>query len=66
MVALGLCPGDIVSVKGDKGKDTLLVVLTDDNLEDSHARMSNPARDNAGVRLGDMITVQNSVTDALH
>jgi len=37
---LQLCRGSIVLVKGEKGKYTLLVILEDNNLEDSSAKVN--------------------------
>jgi transitional endoplasmic reticulum ATPase len=57
METLGLFRGDTVLVKGKKRKDTVLIVLADDDLEDGMARINRVVRANIRVRLGDIVTV---------
>ena len=57
METLGLFRGDTVLVKGKKRKDTVLIVLADDDLEDGMARINRVVRNNIRVRLGDIITI---------
>lgn len=53
---LQLSRGDIVTVRGNRGKDTLLIVVNHD-LDDSHAHLNAVARQNLGVTPGDTITL---------
>lgn len=57
MDTLQLFRGDTVLVKGKKRKDTVLIVLADEELEDGMARINRVVRNNLRVRLGDVITV---------
>lgn len=57
MELLELFRGDTVLVKGKKRKDTVLIVLADDDMEDGVARVNRCVRNNLRVRLGDIITV---------
>ncbi|KAH8148456.1 uncharacterized protein LAJ45_07558 [Morchella importuna] len=57
METLQLFRGDTVLVKGKKRKDTVLIVLADDDLDDGSARVNRVVRNNLRVRLGDVITV---------
>lgn len=57
METLGLFRGDTVLVKGKKRKDTVLIVLADDDLDDGMARINRVVRANIRVRLGDIITI---------
>ncbi|KAK3113397.1 AAA ATPase cdc48, partial [Teratosphaeriaceae sp. CCFEE 6253] len=57
METLQLFRGDTVLVKGKKRKDTVLIVLADDDLEDGSARMNRVVRHNLRVKLGDVVTV---------
>jgi transitional endoplasmic reticulum ATPase len=58
MDALQLFRGDTVLVRGKKRKDTVLVVLSDDDLDDGAARINRVVRHNLRVKHGDIITVQ--------
>ncbi|KAK9464954.1 P-loop containing nucleoside triphosphate hydrolase protein [Lipomyces arxii] len=49
--------GDVVIVKGKKRKDTALIVLADEEVEDGVARINRVVRNNLRVRLGDLVTV---------
>ena len=57
MDTLELFRGDTVLVKGKKRKDTVLIVLIDDDLEDGACRVNRVVRNNLRIRLGDIITV---------
>ena len=57
MELLQLFRGDTVLVKGKKRKDTVLIVLADDDMADGVARINRCVRNNLRVRLGDIITV---------
>ena len=51
MDTLQLFRGDTVLVKGKKRKDTVLIVLADDDLDDGSARVNRAVRNNLRVRL---------------
>lgn len=51
METLQLFRGDTVLVKGKKRKDTVLIVLADDDLDDGSARVNRVVRNNLRVRL---------------
>lgn len=57
MELLQLFRGDTVLVKGKKRKDTVLIVLADDDMADGVARINRCVRNNLRVRLSDIITV---------
>ena len=57
METLGLFRGDTVLVKGKKRKDTVLIVLADEDLDDGSARMNRVVRHNLRVKHGDIVTV---------
>merc|ERR1712061_280724 len=57
MEALNLFRGDNVLIKGKKRKDTVCIVLADDNLDDQKIRMNKVVRKNLRVRLGDIVSV---------
>jgi len=57
METLQLFRGDTVLVKGKKRKDTVLIVLADDELDDGSARINRVIRHNLRVKHGDIITV---------
>ncbi|KAG1468134.1 hypothetical protein G6F56_004020 [Rhizopus delemar] len=57
MESLQLFRGDTVVVKGKKRKDTVLIVLVDDDMEDTKARINKVVRNNLRLRLGDVITI---------
>lgn len=57
MDTLQLFRGDTVLVKGKKRKDTVLIVLADDDLDDGSARINRVVRHNLRVKHGDIITV---------
>lgn len=57
MEALQLFRGDTVLVRGKKRKDTVLIVLADDELDDGSARINRVVRHNLRVKHGDIITI---------
>lgn len=57
MELLQLFRGDTVLVKGKKRKDTVLIVLADDDMDNGVARINRCVRNNLRVRLGDIITI---------
>ena len=57
MDKLELFRGDTVLVKGKKRKDTVLIVLIDDELDDGTCRVNRVVRNNLRVRLGDLISI---------
>jgi Cell division protein 48 (CDC48), N-terminal domain len=57
METLQLFRGDTVLVKGKKRKDTVLIVLADDDLDDGSARINRVVRHNLRVKHGDVISV---------
>ena len=57
METLQLFRGDTVLVKGKKRKDTVLIVLADDDLDDGSARINRVVRHNLRVKHGDVITI---------
>lgn len=57
MEELQLFRGDTVLVRGKKRKDTVLIVLADEDLEDGNARINRVVRHNLRVKHGDMITI---------
>ena len=57
MDELQLFRGDTVLVRGKKRKDTVLIVLADEELDDGSARINRVVRHNLRVKHGDMITI---------
>ncbi|KAF4473074.1 cell division control Cdc48, partial [Fusarium agapanthi] len=57
MDQLQLFRGDTVLVRGKKRKDTVLIVLADEELDDGSARINRVVRHNLRVKHGDMITI---------
>merc|ERR1719191_70883 len=57
MEELNLFRGDNVLIKGKKRKDTVCIVLADENLEDQKIRLNKVVRKNLRVRLGDIVSV---------
>ncbi|ONH66338.1 Cell division control protein 48 [Cyberlindnera fabianii] len=57
MEKLQLFRGDTVLVKGKKRKDTVLIVMVDDEMDDGAVRVNRVVRNNLRVRLGDIVTV---------
>jgi len=57
MEKLNLFRGDTVLIKGKKRKDTVCIVLHDENVEESKVRMNKVVRHNLRVRLGDIVSI---------
>lgn len=57
METLELSHGDTVLVKEKNGRDTVLAVVSNDELEDGYAYINRVVRDNLRVRQGDVITI---------
>jgi len=57
MEALELFRGDTVLIKGKRRKDTVCIVLSDDNVAPNKIRMNKVIRSNLRVRLGDIVSV---------
>lgn len=57
MDSLQLFRGDTVLVRGKKRKDTVLIVLAEDDIDDGSARINRVVRHNLRVKHGDMITI---------
>lgn len=58
MNELKLFKGDNILIKGKKRKETLVVVITDNQLEENKIRMNKIIRKNLRVRLGDIVTIR--------
>ena len=57
MDTLQLFRGDAVLVRGKKRKDTVLIVLSDDELDEGSVRLTRVARHNLRVKHGDVVTI---------
>ncbi|CAI4227505.1 unnamed protein product [Auanema sp. JU1783] len=57
MDELGLFRGDTVVLKGKKRRETVCIVLADDNCANDKVRMNRVVRHNLRVRLGDVVSV---------
>ncbi|KAJ3217735.1 AAA ATPase cdc48 [Clydaea vesicula] len=57
METLQLFRGDTVLLKGKKRKDTVLIVLADDEVDNAKIRLNKTVRANLNVRLGDVVQV---------
>ncbi|CCH60280.1 hypothetical protein TBLA_0C04840 [Henningerozyma blattae CBS 6284] len=57
MDTLELFRGDTVLVKGKRRRDTVLIVLIDDELEDGACRLNRVIRNNLRIKLGDLVTL---------
>lgn len=57
MEELQLFRGDTVLLKGKKRRDTVCIVLADEECEDARIRCNRVVRNNLRVRLGDVISV---------
>ncbi|PAV72037.1 hypothetical protein WR25_22469 [Diploscapter pachys] len=60
MDELGLFRGDAVLLKGKKRKETVTIVLADDNCPNDKIRMNRVVRHNLRVRLGDVVSVMTA------
>jgi len=54
---LGLFRGDTILIKGKKRKDTVLVVLSDEECDVNKIRLNKVVRKNLRIRLGDVVSV---------
>ncbi|KAI9636171.1 P-loop containing nucleoside triphosphate hydrolase protein [Dioszegia hungarica] len=57
MEALGLFRGDTVIVRGKKRRDTVLICLSQDDIEEGKIAMNKVARGNCAIKLGDSVHV---------
>ncbi|KAJ3125285.1 AAA ATPase cdc48 [Nowakowskiella sp. JEL0407] len=57
MEQLQLFRGDTVLIKGKKRKDTVLIVLGDDDMETNKIKINKTVRNNLRCRLGDVVSV---------
>jgi transitional endoplasmic reticulum ATPase len=57
MDTLGLFRGDTVLIKGKKRKDTVCIVLSDDDVEPTKIRMNKVTRKNLRVKLSDVVSI---------
>lgn len=63
MDELQLFRGDTVLLKGKKRKETVCIVLADENCEEGKIRMNRVVRKNLRVRLGDVVSVHQVSRD---
>ncbi|KAJ2361677.1 AAA ATPase cdc48, partial [Coemansia sp. RSA 2611] len=54
---LGLFRGDTILIKGKKRRDTVLIVIPDEECEDNKIRLNRVARNNLRTRLGDIVSI---------
>ena len=57
MQSLQFLRGDAVVITENNGRDTVLIVVSNDELEDGYAYINHVVRDNLRVRQGDVITI---------
>ncbi len=55
MDELSLFRGDTVMLKGKRRKETVCIVLSDDNCANEKIRLNRTIRNNLRVRLGDVV-----------
>lgn len=58
MAELKIFKGDAIFIKGKKRKETLVVALVDNKLDDGKIRMNKTVRKNLRVRLGDVVQIK--------
>jgi len=58
MAELKIFKGDAIFIKGKKRKETVVVALVDNKLDESKIRMNKTVRKNLRVRLGDMVQIR--------
>lgn len=58
MSELKIFKGDAVFIKGKKKKETIVVALTDNKLDDCKIRMSKTIRRNLRVKIGDFVPIK--------
>lgn len=59
MDELQLFRGDTVLLKGKRRKETVCIVLSDDNCPNEKIRMNRVVRNNLRVRLSDIVSIQS-------
>ncbi|KAF9026330.1 AAA-domain-containing protein [Hymenopellis radicata] len=57
METLSLFRGDTIIIRGKKRKDTVLICLSSDDVEEGRIQMNKVARNNLRVKLGDLVNV---------
>ncbi|TIA91417.1 hypothetical protein E3P99_01105 [Wallemia hederae] len=57
METLGLFRGDTIIVRGKKRKDTVLICLSSDDVDEGKIQMNKVARNNLRVKLGDVCNI---------
>ncbi|KAF8336192.1 P-loop containing nucleoside triphosphate hydrolase protein [Amanita rubescens] len=57
METLSLFRGDTIIVRGKKRRDTVLICLSSDDVEEGRIQMNKVARNNLRVKLGDLVSV---------
>ncbi|KAL0243659.1 hypothetical protein I308_105627 [Cryptococcus tetragattii IND107] len=57
MEALGLFRGDTIIVRGKRRRDTVLICLSQDDIEEGKVAMNKVARGNCAIKLGDLVHV---------
>jgi transitional endoplasmic reticulum ATPase len=57
MELLQLFRGDTIIVRGKKRRDTVLICLSSDDVEEGRIQMNKVARNNLRVKLGDLVNV---------
>ncbi|KAJ7330938.1 P-loop containing nucleoside triphosphate hydrolase protein [Mycena albidolilacea] len=57
MEGLGLFHGDTIIVRGKKRRDTVLICLSSDDVEEDRIKVNKVARNNLRVKLGDLVGV---------
>ncbi|KAK4684061.1 transitional endoplasmic reticulum ATPase, partial [Tremellales sp. Uapishka_1] len=60
MEALGLFRGDTVIVRGKRRKDTVLICLSQDDVEEGKVCMNKVARQNVALKLGDLCHISGA------
>jgi len=58
MAELKIFKGDAIFIKGKKRKETLVIALEDNKLEDGKIRMNKTVRKNLRVRIGDVVMIK--------
>ncbi len=58
MSELKIFKGDAIFIKGKKRKETLVVALVDNKLDEGKIRMNKTVRKNLRVRLGDVVQIK--------
>ena len=58
MSELKIFKGDAIFIKGKKRKETLVVALIDNKLDEGKIRINKTVRKNLRIRLGDMVMIK--------